>query len=336
MGPRSLALCPDHAPARANVGLALLLNGDFENGWQEHEWRRKLPNPLFQRAGRSWDGSDPFGQTLLLYGEGGLGNVIQFARYATVLAELGAIVIVECRPELVSLMRSVKGVRKVIATGEHVPHYDLHCPLMSVPAILNTTSATIPVTVPYLHPPGDVAERWCQVLHTVTGYRVGICWQGNQRVKHLRDRSFPPAQLLPLAQMPSVSLINLQQGEDPPAELPILTLPGLGPGEMKLEDVAAVIQHLDLVITCDTSIAHLAGGLGVPVWVALKHAACWRWMLDCEDSPWYPTMRLFRQQAPMDWNSVSDRMAECLKIRLSSPAAAASAARAAVSHARIR
>jgi len=149
---------------------------------------------------------------------------------------------------------------------------------------------------------------------------VGVCWRGDQRVASLRGRSFPALELLPLAQLAGVTLVNLQHGIEPPAELRIVTLPGLGPRDMKLEDIAAVMRHLDLVITCDTSIAHLAGALGVQVWVALKHAACWRWMLDREDSPWYPTMRLFRQTKAGDWAGAFERIAAALSERARLPA----------------
>ena len=149
--------------------------------------------------------------------------------------------------------------------------------------------------------------------------RIGVCWRGDQRVPHLRSRSFDPMHLLALARIPGVELINLQHGVDPPADLPLTTLPGLRPHTMRLEDVAGAMMDLDLVITCDTSIAHLAGALGVPVWVALKHAPCWRWMLDREDSPWYPTMRLFRQARPGEWKPVCERMAERLAAEFAIP-----------------
>jgi Flp pilus assembly protein TadD len=312
---RAIALRPDYAEAHNNLGMALLLTGDFQQGWKEYEWRRRLPNALFRRAGRTWDGLDPFGQTLLLYGEGGLGNVIQFARYIPLLAEQGARVIVECQPELVPLLAGLRGAWKVIACGEPPPAHDAHFPLASLPFMWGTTHPTIPARVPYLSLE-PLSTRWRDIVRQVPGFRVGVCWKGSQRTAHLRGRSFDPRHLLPLASVPGVSLINLQHGETPPSEVPIDTLPGLEPHSMQLSDVAAVIGHLDLVVTCDTSLAHLAGALGIPVWVALKFSACWRWMLNRENSPWYPTMRLFRQKMPGEWESVFVGMSSILAERI--------------------
>ncbi|MFI5378432.1 MAG: tetratricopeptide repeat protein [Tepidisphaerales bacterium] len=306
----AIRLHPEYAEAHASLGLVLLSLGDYENGWREHEWRRRLPGKLWQREGKAWDGTDPFGQALRLYTEGGLGNTIQFIRYAPVLAAMGAIVTVECQPGLVNLLKTVKGIRQVVARGESLPHHDRHCPLMSVPAVLKTTIQTIPATVPYLEADPSRAERWAGVLEKKDGLRIGICWQGEQKLVYRRNRSIPLSVFAPLSRVPGVRLISLQKGCPLDADFPVAELPGLDESGGAFMDTAAVVKHLDLVITCDTSIAHLAGALGVPVWVALPVVADWRWMVDREDSPWYPTMRLFRQDKPDDWAPVFQRMAE--------------------------
>jgi hypothetical protein len=303
---RALALEPDQAEIHTNYGMALLQCGDFENGWKEYEWRRKLPSAVLRRSGRAWDGADPSGMTLFLYGEGGLGNVIQFLRYVPRLRDCGAAIVVECRRELAPL---VTGARTVISPGESPPVFEAHCPLASLPALLCTRLDDIPADVPYMRVQPATLARWEPIVHQVSGFRIGVCWHGARPAGEPRSRSLDPGHLLPLAKLSGVSLINLQHGQNAPADLPLHTLTGLSPESMSLEDVAAVIGHLDLVVTCDTSIAHLAGALGKPVWVALRHVPSWRWMQSRQDSPWYPTMRLFRQDRPDDWARVFRRMA---------------------------
>jgi hypothetical protein len=201
------------------------------------------------------------------------------------------------------------GVGAVIAPGERLPTFDLHCPLASVPALLGTRLDSLPANIPYISVAAEKLESWRAVVRRIPGFRVGVCWHGAIGVNELRSRSFDPAHLLRLSHVPGVSLINIQYGQTPPADLALHMVPGLAPDSMRLEDVAAVICHLDLVVCCDTGIAHLAGALGKPVWVALRHVASWRWMQSREDSPWYPTMRLFRQSRPGDWAGVIERMA---------------------------
>lgn len=302
----------DFAQAHANLGLALLAWGDFERGWAEHEWRRR--NPFYDRPAAAWRGEDLGGRTILLYGEGGLGNVIQFARYVPIVAKLGARVVVECQPALVSLLGSLPGAWRVVAAGDAQANHsalgwDLHCPLMSVPAVLGTTLRTVPTQVPYVRPQPDRVARWGAFLTGVTGFRVGICWQGEQALSYRRNRSIPLSEFAPLAQVPGVRLISLQKAGKVDGNFPVTQLPGLDESGGAFMDTAAVMKNLDLVITCDTSIAHLAGALGVSVWVAFPFAADWRWMLDREDSPWYPTMRLFRQTRAGDWPGVFGRIA---------------------------
>jgi Flp pilus assembly protein TadD len=309
---RAIALSPSEPETHTNYAMALLQCGDFENGLKEYEWRRHRPDPMFQRAGRPWDGSNPQGRTLFLYGEGGLGNMIQFARYIPLLSNRGAKVVVECQAELASLMTGIRGVSRVVPRGTHPGAYDAHCPLASLPALFGTRLDTIPAAVPYLNLDQKKVEKWQSLVQQVSGFRVGVCWKGSRPIDEPRSRSLDPLWLASLSNLPGVSLINLQHGETAPPELRLNTLAGLEPQSMELHDVAAVIASLDLVVSCDTSIAHIAGALGKPVWVVIGNAGSWRWMRDRDDSPWYPTMRLFRQPKAGDWADCIERIAAVL------------------------
>ena len=309
------ALNIEYVQAHANLGLTLLTLGDFENGWREHEWRRRS-DPALSRPGKAWTGADPFGHTILLIAEGGLGNVIQFARYAKVLGKMGARVALECEPSLVPLLGTMTGFWRVVASDDpdrarKLAGCDLWCPLLSVPHILRTNLKTIPAEVPYLSPDAQRLARWESHLFGVTRFKVGIAWQAERRTRYGRQRTIPLEHYKVLAQIPGVHLVSLHKDWSGPAPFPVMVLPGLDEAAPFL-DTAAVMKHLDLVITCDTSIAHLAGALGVPVWVALRFTPDWRWMLERDDSPWYPTMRLFRQRNAGDWTEVFTRMGECL------------------------
>jgi hypothetical protein len=285
-----------------------------------------VPGAPVQFCSFSWPGPGRLeeiapveGSTVLLYAEGGLGNAIQFVRYAPLVARRGVRVIVECRRELVALLSTVADVEQVVAFGQPLPQYDLYAALMSLPALMGTALDTVPVTVPYLSAQPDRMERWSSIVRQLGGFRIGVSWQGEQTPAHRRNRSLPLSSFEPLARVPNVTLISLQKGCAVNAEFPIVELPGLdADGSGAFLDTAAVMKHLDLVITCDTSIAHLAGALGVPVWVALPFAADWRWMREREDTPWYPTMRLFRQERSGDWAGVLAGMARVLETKVRS------------------
>lgn len=307
---------PNDLEAHVNLGIALLTLGDMQAGWREYDWRRGRKDPIWARTGKPWDGSDPAGKTLLLFGEGGLGNMIHFARYASILSDRGARVILECHSSLRPLLSSIRGVDKVVGRGEPLPPYDFHCPMVSVAGIVGTTTDNIPGQVPYLSFPSEFEELWRTAIQSGSGYRIGVCWQGDQRIVHMRKRSFQLNQLAPLAAVPGVRLISLQKDLPATADFHVEELAMLPQRGWQLLDMAAVIRNLDLVVTCDTSIAHLAGALGVRVWVGLPFAADWRWLLGREDSPWYPTMRLFRQRVPGDWKSVFDAMARQVAVEL--------------------
>jgi tetratricopeptide (TPR) repeat protein len=316
---RALQLDPKSAEAHYSLAMVLLLQGDFERGWPEYEWRwlargvrRVRPNfhqPL-------WDGSELAGRTILLHAEGGLGDSVQFIRYAALMKQRGGTVVFDSHPALVDLLRGCSGIDRIIPRGDALPDFDVHAPLMSLPFIFGTRLATIPATVPYLSVDPELAERWRREVAGLPGLKIGIGWQGSPQHYHDRVRSFPLACFEPLARLAGVHLIILQKHagrEQLPefaARFPITDLGArLDETSGAYLDTPAVMQSLDLVITPDSSLAHIAGALGVPVWLALPHVPEWRWLLDRNDSPWYPTMRLFRQSQPGDWQGVFQRMA---------------------------
>ena len=315
---RAIALQPDHAEAYWNKALALLLGGDFANGWELYEWRWKRKE--FSRNVRLfaqplWLGTESLaGKTILLHSEQGLGDTIQFCRYATAVAELGARVILEVEGPLVGLLKPLAGVAEIVARETALPAFDVHCPLLSLPLAFKTTLETIPNPGPYLHAEAPRAERWAGEIGG-SGFKIGICWQGGTSNIDI-GRSFPVTLFREIANIPNVRLISLHKG-DGLAQLDNLpsdmTVENLGEdfdaGADAFLDTAAVMTLCDLVITSDTAAAHLAGALGAPTWVALKQVPDWRWLLDRDDSPWYPSVKLYRQPSAGDWRSVFEDMA---------------------------
>jgi tetratricopeptide (TPR) repeat protein len=310
----ALALKPDFTHARWNLALALLLDGQLAEGWREYEARQALselgrdhPVP----PGALWDGSSPAGKTLLLYPEQGLGDAVQFARYAALLAEAGVRCIIRCSAALAPLLATIPGVAQVCRDDEPLPHYDAHLPLLSLPRVFGTTQPTIPATVPYILV-ADAKRATARAALTRARARrtVGFAWAGNPAHTNDRHRSLPLAAFAALFTVPGVAWFSLQQGD---AAAQITATPGaerLRPlaTSATLEDTAALIAELDLVISVDTSIAHLAGALARPAWVLLPFAPDWRWRLEGDDSPWYPTLRLIRQPRPNDWAAVAERV----------------------------
>jgi tetratricopeptide (TPR) repeat protein len=311
---------PDYAEAHWNLSLLLLAHGNFAEGWKEYEWRWKLkgvserafPQPL-------WDGSALDDRTILLHAEQGLGDAIHFIRYAPLLAERGARVLVECQKELAPLFRNISGLDQVIAGGEKLPAFDVHCPLLSLPLVFGTEAQSIPATVPYIIADAALAHKWKERMQAgPAGFRVGLVWSGSPVNKQLRYRSCSLHTFSPLAQLAGDTLIfySLQKGIDaqqakaPPEGMRLIDYTD----ELQdFSDTAALIENLDLVISIDTSVSHLAGALGRPVWTLLHRDADWRWLLDREDSRWYPTMRLFRQDATGQWDTAVSLIVEELK-----------------------
>lgn len=324
---RALELSPDLAVARHNAAMLMLLMGDFENGWREYEWRWRIQGSAPRRfAQPAWDGGPLSGRTCLLFAEQGLGDVIQFVRYAPLVKQRGATTIVECPRPLLPLLATCPGIDRLVARGDPLPAFDVHIPLLGVPRLLTTSLAAVPAGVPYLSAEPALAERWRRGMAGVGGLRVGINWRGRPGPGLWTRRDVPPDRFAALAAVPGVRLIGLQKGPLTPEEEAATRRLGLWNADGELDrdaafiDAAALMANLDIVVTSDTAVAHLAGALGVPVWVALPFAPHWCWLLNRDDSPWYPTMRLFRQRSPGDWAEVFGRIAAALQERVAAAA----------------
>ena len=319
-----LALNPQHAAANLYRSFSLLVRGDWGAGWDRfaHRWatpemspyRRRYPQP-------EWDGSDPAGLTILVYPEQGFGDMLQFARFATRLSSLGAKVILEAPAPLARLLSTLQGVQ-VIASGAPLPEFHAHIAVMDLARHLGRDNDSIALRNGYLSADPAQARRWKERLEADGRYRVGIAWAGEPRpdqpsaARIDRRRSLRFEQLAPLARLESVRWISLQLGT--PAEQArrgpaVLALTDAAPELGDFADTAALIQALDLVIAVDTSVVHLAGALGRPVWVLSRFDGCWRWLLSGSASPWYPSARVYRQEAPGDWASVLERVAADLE-----------------------
>ena len=300
----ALRLNPSYANAQLNYGFLLLLRGDLEAGFRYYEQRwagQSLTPPTFPQP--EWDGSDLGGKTILLCHEQGFGDSIQFIRYAPLVAARGGRVLVGCSAPLMRLLKTVPGIDQLVLEGEPVPPFDCHAMLLSLPYLLGTTLDTIPATIPYLSAP--------QVSTTNTTLNVGIVWGGNSKNGTDRDRSITLTELLPLLSLTGVEFHSLQKGRSEELQQflvahPEIAIVDLDPQLEDFADTAAAIARLDLVISVDTSVAHLAGAMGKPVWILLNAVPDWRWFLDRADSPWYPTARLFRQHSLRNWSNVTE------------------------------
>lgn len=318
----TLGLQPQSAEAHRNRALLRLLRGDFAQGWPEYEWRWRMHNvasPNYRQP--RWEGQPLAGRTLLLWPEQGFGDVIQFVRYAALVKALGARVLLACPAALRALLATAPGIDRVVTDAADEEHVDYQIPLLSLPAVLGTSLETIPASVPYLFAEPERIAHWRGAFSEIEGFTVGIAWQGRPQFTGDVYRSIPLACFEPPARVEGVRLVSLQKGPGheqlaPLAErLRIVDLAeSLDQGGDAFVDTAAAMMNLDLVVTSDTSIAHLAGALGVRVWVALGYAADWRWLIDRRDSPWYPTMRLFRQSRLGQWDDVFADMARELQL----------------------
>jgi tetratricopeptide (TPR) repeat protein len=310
---QALQLKPDHAEVHLSRALAWLGMGDFERGWPEYEWRLKVSHfaiPPFRQP--LWDGSPLDGRTILLYADHGLGDAIQFIRYVPLVRQQGGRVIVTCAQPLARLLASCPGIDRVVVEGGDIPDSDVYAPLMSLPGIFGSNLATLPAEVPYLFPDASLVERWRGEMALSDELQVGIVWQGNPHYVRDRSRSFRLAQFEVISRVAGVRLISLQKGygSEQLADLAgRFEVTDLGSRLGDLMDTAAAMENLDLVICVDSAVAHLAGALGVPAWVALPFSADWRWLTDRDDNPWYPSMRLFRQKRWGDWDEVFERIA---------------------------
>ncbi|MBI3839167.1 MAG: glycosyltransferase family protein [Planctomycetia bacterium] len=315
---KAIRLKPDFAEAHYHCGTARLAGGNFAAGWHEYEWG--LQAQLVERGFRqpTWNGADLRGQRILIHAQCPLGDTLQFIRYVPLVQERGGDVTIEVQPALIPLVEQ-SGFKQVIAAGSQPPSCELQVSLLSLPRIFATTLDSIPARVPYLAASADLIQHWRDKLKDLGGFKVGIVWQDDPAGDADRFRSIPLKEFLPLAQVPHVRLISLQKkdGLDQLSTLGGLfsvvdlsqQLDGANGAFM---DTAAVMKNLDLVITSDTATAHLAGALGVPVWIALSFAADWRWLKDRADSPWYPSARLFRQSVLGNWADVFQHLAAAL------------------------
>jgi tetratricopeptide (TPR) repeat protein len=308
---RALTLRPQFAEAHFSEALCRLLIGDFEHGWKKYEWRwetRQLAQDKRQFVQPLWLGSnDIAGKTILLHGEQGYGDAIQFCRYVPLVAMRGARVILEVPAPLRELMSSLSGVAQVVERGASLPDFDLQCPLLSLPLAFATRLDTIPAATPYLSASPQAKMDWDNELGSRQRLRVGLAWSGSPTNKNDKHRSIPLRTLLPLLDA-DVTFVSLQK-DVRPTDAAVLRECSTRLRDIRNElrafsDTAAVISNLDLVITADTSVAHLAGALAKPVWVLLPFVNDWRWLLDRNDSPWYPSARLFRQDVTRVWEPV--------------------------------
>jgi Tfp pilus assembly protein PilF len=313
----AVRLKPDYAEAHMNLGMVSLLLGNFSAGWTEYEWRlqckphpgQALPQPL-------WDGAPLGGRTILLHADRGLGDTLQFIRYAPLVQQRGGNVVAACPRPLARLLRTCPGVGHLAVERSALPAFDVQAALGSLPGIFRTALTTIPAEVPYLFANGELVEQWNRELRSVQAFKVGIAWQGNPEHMDDRQRSISLSYFAPLASVEGVQLFSLQKGrgtEQLSALANRLPVTDLDERLHDFMDTAAVVKNLDLVITADTAVAHLAGALSVPVWMALPFSPDWRWLLGREDTPWYPTMRLFRQIERGNWEEVFQRITAALR-----------------------
>ncbi len=307
---------PDFADAHLNLGIILLQTGEFERGFAEYHWRWKTKQcPDLRYTQALWSGNPIPGKVILLTAEQGFGDTIQFARYAPLVAQRGGIVVIACQKPLMRLLATVPGVDHCVDRDQDNVEIHTHAPLLELPYILGTTVDTIPATVPYLFPPADAQSLPTSPL---APFKIGFVWATNPTNSTAGKRSCPLTQFLSLLEIPEVALYSLQK-EPTESDRPLLQrdrLYNLQDHLGDFADTAAAIAQLDLVITVDTSVAHLAGALGKPTWTLLPHVADWRWLVNREDNPWYPTMRLFRQSQPGDWAEVFQRVTHALQTEI--------------------
>jgi tetratricopeptide (TPR) repeat protein len=318
---RALAARPDFPEADYNEALCRILLGDFERGFAKHE--RRWDTAFFRATKRYftqpfWTGAqDIADKTVLLHADQGFGDAIQFCRYVPQVAALGARVILEVHEPLRDVMGTLAGPTQVVAHGEALPDFDCHCPLLSLPAAFGTTLATVPCATPYLSASVQAKEEWNKRLPPRTRPRIGLAWSGNPDHNNDRNRSVALSTFLPLLDGVEATTISLQR-DVRAADVAVLQQRGdvlhFGEELKTFADTAALISNLDLVISVDTSVAHLVGALAKPVWILLPFLVDWRWLLEREnDTPWYPTARLFRQDRSLQWHGVLQRVREALR-----------------------
>jgi len=312
----TLQLQPKDGEARMHHGIVMLLMGNFERGWDEYEWRLQGVTWIAPPA-PYWDGGRLDGRTILLHAEQGIGDTFQFIRYAPLVKEKGGTVVLRVDPALIPLLSASPGIDRLVPMDQPVQEADVHIGLMSLPHRCGTRLETIPAPIPYIFPDARAIERWRRELAATRGLKVGVVWKGNPDHPDDCIRSLALQNLEPLASIENVTLLSLQRNAAEEIRAATFPIEDLAQKEDATRgsfmDSAGLIRNLDLLITCDTSVAHLAGAMGVPVWILLAHIPDWRWMLARNDSPWYPCARLFRQTGPGNWQEVIQRVAGCLR-----------------------
>lgn len=322
---RAITFNPDFEEAHFNLSLVLLVTGQFAEGWKEYEWRTRKQD--WQTTGAHsfsiprWKGEPFAGRELFVYDEQGMGDTLQFVRYLPMVRELGGKVVLETAAPLVDLLKGAGVADEIVCrpfASDPNTRFDYHVPLLSLPQLFQTDPAAIPAEIPYLKASPEKAAHWRSRIDP-SRFSVGIVWAGKPSHRNDRNRSCPLETFYPLLTMEGIQVIGLQKGEAA-AQAAGLSLPtdfqNVGPALDSFEDTAGMIENLDLMITVDTSVAHLAGAMGRPVWLLVPFSPDWRWLLDRNDTPWYPTMRLFRQTEPGDWGAVFRKVKKELKILL--------------------
>lgn len=316
---QSLLVNPKSALTHTGRSFSLLMTGRFKEGWEAYEWRWSLPDlsPRICEQPR-WDGSNPQGKRLYLYTEQGFGDALMFVRYVRLVQKQGGYVILECKPDLFRLFQSSNLADEVVFRAKEDKEmppfpFDQHLPILNLARFYTTSEETIPKQTPYLHADPTLIEKWSERLKDLKGLKVGISWSGNPEVSVNKDRACTIHHFLPLLQIPGISFVSIQKGP------PLMQLREIEEGSEILNldpeltdfaETAAALANLDLLISTDTSVVHLAGGLDFPVWTILHTSSEWRWMLKRSDSPWYPSMKLFRQTEPGDWSIIFDQVKE--------------------------
>ena len=305
----AIRIRPEYPAAHLNLALAELVTRNLRQGWPEYEWRKRCATALQPRhfSQPAWNGEDLGGKTILLYAEQGFGDAIHFIRYVPMVAEMGGKIVLECQPVLVRLFGNVPDVERIVPTGQALGQFDLHCALPSLPLMFKTTLDSIPAEISYLEAEPEAVKSWrARIDRTGKHLQIGLAWAGSADNRNDRNRSIPLAKFSPLADPDRLRFHSLQI-TPPPANAGVSVIDWSG--ELKdFADTAALIANLDLIISVDTAVAHLAGAMGKKVWLLLPFPPDWRWLLDRSDSPWYPSIRLFRQETPGDWDDVVRRL----------------------------
>ena len=313
---RALFMNPDFADAHFNQAIIFLLQGRLEEGWEKYEWRWNSTQKSQKRDFKQllWNGTTLNGKTILVHTEQGFGDAIQFVRYVDLLCDLNTTVIFECETELKTLFKSIDCIDKLVAKGEKIPDFDVHVPLLSLPRIFGTTLKNIPAEIPYLYP--DVEVNPIFLSDSSRKFKIGIAWAGNPEHVNDHNRSIDLKRFECLLSLEEYEFFSLQIGEhreDIKQYGYDYMIKDLGKQFADFHCTASAILQLDLIISVDTAVAHLAGALGKPVWILLPFMPDWRWMLNRLDSPWYPSMRLFRQNEIGNWMSVFEQLKLSLK-----------------------